>query len=101
MYVLVATPYMRKFDNIRLIVHRVLALGICGVQIAFKTLADDAKSDNTFLFWIPLVLLSLVALGLLLNGISILKSSIRWFRKRGIIDHDLKMKKEATKARPS
>ena len=35
-FVLAATPYAHKIDNIRLIVHRVLILALCCSQIVFK-----------------------------------------------------------------
>ena len=48
----------------------------------------------------PLILLIVLTLGIIINGSWIIKSSIQWFKKRGIIDHNLKMKVESTLKKP-
>lgn len=47
-----------------------------------------------------MILLSLLCLGVALNGGWIIYLSIKWFRKRGIIDHSLKIKIESTLTKP-
>jgi hypothetical protein len=39
-YVLVSTPYARRLDNIRLILHRILVIAICAINIVFKSIMD-------------------------------------------------------------
>lgn len=92
-YTMVATPYLHKIDNLRLLIHRILLVLLVGCQIVFKILADQGVDDGGFIFYIPMVLLGLLALGLLVDGANIIRVSIIWVRKRGIIDHALKMAK--------
>ena len=40
----------------------------------------------------PVILLIILTLGLAINGTWIIKLTVAWFNKRGIIDHNLKMK---------
>ena len=99
-YVLVVTPYKQKLDNARLIVHRVLVLTICAIQIVFSILSIDDATPDIFILWIPLVLLCVLVLGLLVDGVCIIRSSIWWIMQRGVIDLGLKMRKEALIAKP-
>lgn len=92
-FTMVATPYIHKIDNLRLLLHRLILLGVIGCQIMFKSLANQGTLHGGFIFYIPMVLLGLLAAGLLLNGLNILRLSFLWIRKRGIIDHNMKMAK--------
>jgi hypothetical protein len=69
-----------------------ILLSLCGTQIWFYILTKTPTVQG-FILYIPLVLLSLLALGLLLNGLNIIRVTIKWIKKKGVIDHNMKLKK--------
>lgn len=92
-FVILATPYSHKIENLRLLIHRIIMASLIICQIVFKVLAKGDITQGGFIFYIPMVLLLLLALGLVVNGANILRMSYLWVRKRGVIDHKMKMMK--------
>lgn len=90
-YTMMATPYMHKLDNLRLLIHRFLAAALIICQAVFKVLAKQGTADGGFIFYIPMVLFIIFFLGLTIDGANIVRISYLWIRKRGVIDHSLKM----------
>ena len=99
-FILVTTPYIHKIDNIRLILHRFLVVLICGISIAFKLMNDENAEADSFVYWIPLITLIILTLGIIINGACIIRLSIMWFKKKGVIDHSMKMKTVTTSTKP-
>ena len=100
-FILVSTPYIHKLDNIRLIIHRVIILAICGVCIGMKSMMNENYTEEGFVYSMPLILLVLLTLGILVNGTWICIVSLKWIRKNGIIDHKMKMKETSTMNKPA
>lgn len=58
-------PYSNAVNNIRLVLHRLMLIGICGGQIAFKIFRDDYAVESSTVYQYPWVLLFLLILNLL------------------------------------
>lgn len=100
-FVILSLPYLHKIDNVRLIIHRTIILVLCGTLICFKIMMnDDHAPEESLVYWMPLVVLIIITIAILLNGLDVMRRTVTWIKKRGIIDHSLKMKQEATLKKP-
>ena len=83
----IMSPYHHALDNARLFIHQFLLILINCLQIIFKVLKNQPKSEYNTVYhfpWAILVILTIIIVG---NTIPYLTYKIIiWFRGRGLID---------------
>lgn len=94
-YILFATPYVRKSDNLRLLSNRIIVISITATQLITYIEVSKDILNNLVLFqsWI---IYSLLTVGVMMNGCFIIIKTIDWFKKPGIIDMRLYVQQKGT-----
>ena len=83
-YVAFCTPYIHQLDNIRVLLYRLIVLGITILWIVIKV-----NTSGAFIATIPWGILVLLSCGAILNGMYIIWKTIDWFGKSGVKDLEM------------
>lgn len=98
---LIIAPYNTTFDNMRLLIHRLLLITVCCLQIGFKILRTDEAPESSIVYVYPWIIIAILMIEALVGGIPyMIFKAVMWIKSRDLVDVALYNKQKKVDSRP-